>query len=346
MSITLPIEEMARLRLSLKLGVDGRLTFDMQPVERSLSTSQWKLQNRNLKLRFEGKSDAKGFLCLDVWVEDEEVTSATNSASSMNAESSTSFGSNGSHFHNAFSAPGDQVHEEGDSVSDFSMFDTVSSTSPFPHPYENLPWPSSIDVAHFISSFNFQESPISTPSASSETTNVFEMLSPQDLSSPLPSTSSLPSNGTLHPHLLTTKGSSNFDGTSFTADNSPESEPPEDIPVPSFSSAERDPPETVNNNVARPWPCLEPGCLKHFTRKYTRSVHMETHTRAKQERKLFPCRVAGCDEHFGRKHDRLRHEAGIHSVECDWMCAECSRVFSSETTLEKHLTSSGHSNHR
>jgi hypothetical protein len=112
----------------------------------------------------------------------------------------------------------------------------------------------------------------------------------------------------------------------------------------SLSTPHEDAPETsADDFAARPWPCLEPGCPKRFTRHYTRSVHMETHSRAKQERKTFPCRVAGCDEHFGRKHDRLRHEAGIHKLECEWTCKKCSRVFSSETTLEKHLSTSGHS---
>jgi hypothetical protein len=73
------------------------------------------------------------------------------------------------------------------------------------------------------------------------------------------------------------------------------------------------------------------------------TVNIQRGLGEKQDRKFFVCSVAGCNEQFGRNHDRLRHESRIHKVECDWMCGECSRVFSRKRTLEKHCSSTGHS---
>lgn len=91
----------------------------------------------------------------------------------------------------------------------------------------------------------------------------------------------------------------------------------------------------------RPFPCFHPGCVRRFTRRYTRKVHMDTHSRTKP-RKSFLCTVEGCDEYFSRKHDRLRHEAGKHGKEGEWQCGKCGRCFSSQTTMERHMLNEGH----
>lgn len=81
MSLTLPIEEMVRLRMSVRLGTDGRLTLNMQPILPSVapsSSSSGRLQS-NLKLHFNGTADATGTLCLDIWAEDDVPFSSTSS---------------------------------------------------------------------------------------------------------------------------------------------------------------------------------------------------------------------------------------------------------------------------
>lgn len=90
-------------------------------------------------------------------------------------------------------------------------------------------------------------------------------------------------------------------------------------------------------SASRPYPCLVPDCGRWFKRTYTRNVHMLTHSRTK-ERKPFPCTVSGCVERFSRKHDRLRHEVGQHGRGSNWSCPVCPRFFSSQVTLERHVS--------
>lgn len=88
---------------------------------------------------------------------------------------------------------------------------------------------------------------------------------------------------------------------------------------------------------SRPYQCQVPDCGRWFKRTYTRNVHMLTHSRTK-ERKPFSCTVSGCEERFSRKHDRLRHEVGQHGQDSNWNCSECPRFFSSQVTLERHIS--------
>ncbi|KZT18800.1 hypothetical protein NEOLEDRAFT_1022427, partial [Neolentinus lepideus HHB14362 ss-1] len=81
-------------------------------------------------------------------------------------------------------------------------------------------------------------------------------------------------------------------------------------------------------------PCQHPGCTRKFTSEYTRRVHMEAHK--PKPRKAVPCTVPGCREVFSRRHDRLRHEVSQHAKVCEWLCARCSRFFSSQRRLENH----------
>ncbi|KZT19580.1 hypothetical protein NEOLEDRAFT_1183280 [Neolentinus lepideus HHB14362 ss-1] len=85
----------------------------------------------------------------------------------------------------------------------------------------------------------------------------------------------------------------------------------------------------------RQYPCLHPTCSRFFTSEYTRQMHMATHeTKA---RKAYPCSMGeGCQETFSRAHDRLRHEVAMHGKDCQWVCHNCERFFSSSRMLELH----------
>lgn len=64
MSLTLPIEEMSRMQVTLKVTLpDGRLVFDMKPASNSSISS---IQLSGLKLHFQGAHDEHG-LSLCVW---------------------------------------------------------------------------------------------------------------------------------------------------------------------------------------------------------------------------------------------------------------------------------------
>jgi hypothetical protein len=85
MSVTLPIDEMARLHLSFKLRADNSLTLEMQSNDQSCMLSPSLPPSKTSKLRFEGKSDVSGSLRLDVWVEHtaEEQGSSVSKFGSM-----------------------------------------------------------------------------------------------------------------------------------------------------------------------------------------------------------------------------------------------------------------------
>ncbi|KAF5343085.1 hypothetical protein D9758_011129 [Tetrapyrgos nigripes] len=374
MSITLPIDEMLRLRLSLKLGPDSRLTFEMLPinVNRSPLPGQPSFQ-ANRKLRFEGKADGTGSLQLDVWVEDDiakDSVQETSSSLEDAAQAADPFS-----FHDVFfSQPSqnpnlddamDISYSQPESTLSFDSWPNYydanrtlpianqpDSTSLLSESFNSSPWGSDLDMTQIMSSFEYPESPADVvfPSPDPEPT-LAPVLSAsaagEASSSSLSRTITFPSPSTLPTtNFLGSSENGTDPHSSFSAELGTLSDGPDGASPSNTSTSHNDTTESATEDLARPWPCLEPGCPKRFTRSYTRSVHMGTHTRAKQERKVFPCRNPGCPENFGRKHDRLRHEVGIHKLDCEWTCKECSRVFSSETSFERHLSSTGHPDHR
>ncbi|KIM85690.1 hypothetical protein PILCRDRAFT_341396 [Piloderma croceum F 1598] len=105
--------------------------------------------------------------------------------------------------------------------------------------------------------------------------------------------------------------------------------------IPSNLTADGAPSEKAYSDHSRPRRvrCLETGCNRYFTNKYTLKLHMRSH-KAKPRVRL-PC-TFGCSECFSRSHDRLRHEVTQHGKVCEFVCDHCRRFFSSKNTLENH----------
>ncbi|EIM88902.1 uncharacterized protein STEHIDRAFT_138053 [Stereum hirsutum FP-91666 SS1] len=384
MSLTLPIEEMVRLRMSVRLGTDGRLTLNMQPILPSVassSSSSGRLQS-NLKLHFNGTADATGTLCLDIWAEDDVPFSSTSSVltpsttdpepaqqlpmpqsdvapGTMPFDPSTfSFGSGYgqatdlSNFSqsNLGALSGNQWFDQN--IADIDMTDTLfcelaSSQS-------NMLWPSQFDMTQRMPPYDADitgkdMSSIISPHVD-DGQAIMDALFPTppltETSSPIPSTSTSCQSTPDTMATLPTIPEPSPDQENINHSHSDVDDSPLPASPASTLTEEQTQGSGVPGSTSRPFPCLEPGCTLRFTRKYTRKVHMETHTRAKQQRKSFVCGVAGCGECFSRKHDRLRHEVGKHGQECEWTCRQCGRFFSSQTTLERHMMDAGHRNER
>ncbi|KAJ7723001.1 hypothetical protein DFH07DRAFT_283574 [Mycena maculata] len=79
--------------------------------------------------------------------------------------------------------------------------------------------------------------------------------------------------------------------------------------------------------------CPEPSCPRKFTSRYTLSKHAQKHVAKPPP--CFPCSM-GCGLEFSRRHDRLRHEVSQHGRVREWECKLCLGFFSSQGTLKKH----------
>ncbi|EIW81160.1 hypothetical protein CONPUDRAFT_165374 [Coniophora puteana RWD-64-598 SS2] len=86
------------------------------------------------------------------------------------------------------------------------------------------------------------------------------------------------------------------------------------------------------------FPCLHDGCPRKFSSEYTLNLHMTTHQYRDKPKVRYPCEM-GCSETFSRQHDRLRHEVAKHGRMCQWFCSRCRRVFSRQSTRDKHRCS-------
>ncbi|KAJ6624603.1 hypothetical protein B0H10DRAFT_2212709 [Mycena sp. CBHHK59/15] len=80
-------------------------------------------------------------------------------------------------------------------------------------------------------------------------------------------------------------------------------------------------------------PCHHRTCKQKLRDKHVREVPMVMQTKVKQ---TFAGTFAHCSEIFSRKHDRLRHEVTQHGTKCEWVCHKCRKFFASEKTLTKH----------
>lgn len=79
MSLTLPVDELIRLQVSVRLGTDGRLTLNMQPIPLSSSSPSTRPPS-DLMLNFNGTSNADGTLCLDIWAGNAQASCSASSA--------------------------------------------------------------------------------------------------------------------------------------------------------------------------------------------------------------------------------------------------------------------------
>ncbi|KAJ7181416.1 hypothetical protein C8R43DRAFT_869416, partial [Mycena crocata] len=102
-------------------------------------------------------------------------------------------------------------------------------------------------------------------------------------------------------------------------------------------SKQQDPSPSTPSDATRPFQCLHAGCPRWFKRTYTRGVHMRTH-RPNENNRKFACTFEECSLRFSRKHDRLRHEVGSHGMSTQWSCGPCNKYFSSQNTLERHIS--------
>ncbi|KAG3111518.1 hypothetical protein PI124_g939 [Phytophthora idaei] len=80
--------------------------------------------------------------------------------------------------------------------------------------------------------------------------------------------------------------------------------------------------------------CIEPGCDRHFNRKYTLIEHMKTHT----GKKPHVCPVKTCAKRFSTSGNLSRHKrlhGYIEPLQCP--VEGCLSSFSSNNKLEKHM---------
>ncbi|RLN49520.1 hypothetical protein BBJ29_007890 [Phytophthora kernoviae] len=80
--------------------------------------------------------------------------------------------------------------------------------------------------------------------------------------------------------------------------------------------------------------CSEPGCRRQFSRKYSLSEHMKTHTGERPH----VCPVRTCAKRFTTSGNLARHKrvhGYIEPIKCP--VSGCICTFPSDTKLEKHL---------
>ncbi|KAJ7476367.1 hypothetical protein B0H11DRAFT_2194861 [Mycena galericulata] len=121
-----------------------------------------------------------------------------------------------------------------------------------------------------------------------------------------------------------------------------DSTPPNASTSPSECDAESGPPSlstsgspSLSTRGSPPpsnFPCPKPACSRTFPSQYALSMHVENHIMKPPA--SFPC--SGCALEFSRRHDRLRHEVSQHGRVREWECQLCLGFFSSQKTLQKH----------
>ncbi|KAJ7504755.1 hypothetical protein B0H11DRAFT_1980651 [Mycena galericulata] len=121
------------------------------------------------------------------------------------------------------------------------------------------------------------------------------------------------------------------DSTSPDASTSP-SECDADYPEPLSSTSGS--PRLSTRGSPRPsnFPCPKASCSRTFPSQYALSMHVQKHI--VKPPASFPC--SGCALEFSRRHDRLRHEVSQHGRVREWECKLCLGFFSSQKTLQKH----------
>ncbi|KAJ7501020.1 hypothetical protein B0H11DRAFT_1993388 [Mycena galericulata] len=137
-------------------------------------------------------------------------------------------------------------------------------------------------------------------------------------------------NSAFEPHDYNTHDVAASDSTSPDASTS-SSECDADYPEPLSSTSgspglsTRGPPRPSN------FPCPKASCSRTFPSQYALSMHVQKHI---VKPTSFPC--SGCALEFSRRHDRLRHEVSQHGCVREWECKLCLGFFSSQKTLQKH----------
>ncbi|KAF9928773.1 hypothetical protein BGZ65_006108 [Modicella reniformis] len=85
--------------------------------------------------------------------------------------------------------------------------------------------------------------------------------------------------------------------------------------------------------------CKHPSCNRQFARLYNLHTHEKTHDPNQVRPHI--CAFLECGKAFSRKHDLQRHDASVHKGERNYRCDYCTRNFSRQDGLRRHLTVKG-----
>ncbi|KAJ7504768.1 hypothetical protein B0H11DRAFT_1980695 [Mycena galericulata] len=317
MSIILPIQALATMQVSLKIGSDGQFALEMGQAS-DADVPHALLDG--LKLHLHSVPDSNGVrLTLFVSVEAEHGNRhpVDSCLEHSRTQSALDFGADAQHL-DFFS----QLYSVGSSE---HLLDSLQAGERNPGSFES---PDAFNAFHLYEDF----------SQALNTDHV--QLCHSDITSAELDSVFEPHNCDTHVELITElpdfedsplQDVAPSDSTSPDASTSP-SEYDADCPEP-LSSASGSPTLSTRRSP-RPsdFPCPKASCSRTFPTQYALSMHMQKHI--VKPPASFPC--SGCALEFSRRHDRLRHEVSQHGRMREWECKMCLGFFSSQKTLQKH----------
>ncbi|KAJ7510812.1 hypothetical protein B0H11DRAFT_2215552 [Mycena galericulata] len=325
MSLTLPIHALAAMRVSIKIGPEGTLAFDM------IHTSGQEIsvvELDGMKLHLHSVADPTG-VTLSLFLSGQPTQNESlGVACNLNSQPVSCSDPPITEF--AF-----PISPGLSDVDFFSDASGVETCDPLPADMQlgSFDPPQAFDVFEILQSLESQ---------------VFDVYHSQSNTNgpDLSLSASTPASGSEHPIF---DFSPSAESTASYLHTPPYLTPPEEILSPRVSSmaeaslessGSASPAAPVSGTPLPRLPssrpdlcCPAPSCGRSFTSKYTLSKHTQTHLR--KTHPSFTCSM-GCNLEFSRRHDRLRHEVKQHARVCEWECKACLGFFSSKMTLKKH----------
>ncbi|KAJ7126294.1 hypothetical protein C8R44DRAFT_781547 [Mycena epipterygia] len=374
MSLTLPVEAMARLQVSFKVLLpDGRLSFDM-----TSSPTPCYTRASGMKLHFQGTHDAEtGGVTFTIWASESghpEMNSIDEDCSSVqDSDISHAQHSNNHSLNCTWFLSWAQFRtltpcafaKTADSLDTLSVQAPAIPPSIFPSLGDS---PSMVDVLYadnigldsetpsIVGSVNNSKEPFTDifhdhslfkpgwggPFLEAHRENSLSQYSDPAYITEITRSEppSIEPRPTTLPSTYNAASSMDAESPTLSVDADPSSTVALDAtiaPSPSPSESLHHDSPSSSFDRSRPYKCLQADCPLWFKREHTRRVHMTVHLPRTVKDRKFPCTFDGCSIMFSRKHDRLRHEVANHGISTQWNCNPCNKYFSSQNTLERHL---------